>query len=211
MSAARTGRTLVLLRHGRTEWNHTGRLQGQLDVALDETGLDQARRTAPAIAALEPALIWSSDLQRTRQTVGPLAEAAGLEVVFDKRLREFGFGPYEGLTHAELRERDPSSFDALRRGDYERVTHAEPEEDVRARMVEVLRDLLGELDPGETGVAVSHGAAIRLATGAMLAWPEGQFRTLHGLHNCGWVVLREHDHDGVLRLEAYNRTVPDPV
>ena len=102
-----------------------------------------------------------------------------------------------------------ASFDALRRGDYEQVTHAEPLEEVRTRMVEVLAELRDALEPGQTGIAVSHGAAIRLATGAVLGWPEEQFRTLHGLRNCGWAVLREHDHDGVVRLEAYNRAVPD--
>ncbi len=200
-------RTLVLLRHGRTAWNHSGRLQGQRDVGLDDVGHDQARRTAPAIAALAPTLIWSSDLERTRQTVAPIAEACGVTTVFDARLREFGFGPYEGLTHADLETRDPASFAALRRGDYDAVTHAEDVDVVRERMVAVLGDLLAALEPGQTGVAVSHGAAIRLATGAVLDWPEAQFRTLHGLHNCGWAVLRQHDHDGVLRLEAYNRTV----
>ena len=81
-------RTLVLLRHGRTAWNHSGRLQGQRDVGLDDVGHDQARRTAPAIAALAPTLIWSSDLERTRQTVAPIAEACGVTTVFDARLRE---------------------------------------------------------------------------------------------------------------------------
>ena len=70
--------------------------------------------------------------------------------------------------------------------------------------------------PGETGIAVSHGAAVRLATGAVLGWPAEQFRTLRGLDNCGWAVLHEHPLDGVLRLEAYNRdrvgdTPGDPI
>ncbi|WP_170285970.1 histidine phosphatase family protein [Nocardioides rubriscoriae] len=199
-------RTLVLLRHGRTPWNHEGRIQGHQDVGLDDEGQAQARRTAPAIAALEPTLIWSSDLERTRQTVAPIVEACRVEADFDPRLREFGFGPYEGLSHADLEARDPASHAALRRGDYESVTHAEDTAAVRDRMVAVLSDLLSALEPGQTGLAVSHGAALRLATGALLGWPEHQFRTLQGLHNCGWVVLRQHAHDGLLRLEAYNRT-----
>ena len=205
-----SGRTLVLLRHGRTEWNHEGRLQGQREVGLDATGHDQARRTAPAIAVLHPTLLWSSDLQRTRQTVAPIAQACGLEPVFDARLREFGFGPYEGLSHEELREHDPASYDALRRGDYDQVAHAESQEHVATRMVAAITDLRDALEPGETGVAVSHGAAIRLAVGSLLGWPDGLFRTLHALGNCGWAVLREHPHDGVLRLEAYHRSVEHP-
>ncbi|MFB9311803.1 histidine phosphatase family protein [Nocardioides plantarum] len=201
------GRTLVLLRHGRTPWNHSGRIQGHADVELDDHGVAQAARTAPVLAALQPALIWSSDLLRARLTAAPLAEACGLPVTTDARLREFGFGPYEGLTHAALGASDPASHAAMRRGDYDQVTHAEPTDVVRARMLAVLTDLRDALSPGETGIAVSHGAAVRLATAAVLGWPDEQFRTLRGLDNCGWVVLHEHPADGVLRLAAYNRTV----
>lgn len=201
------GRTLVLLRHGRTPWNHLGRLQGHQDVGLDDVGTAQADRAATALAALEPALVWSSDLERARLTAAAVGTAAGRDVVHDTRLREFGFGPYEGLTHVELAEQDPDSFAALRRGDYDAVTHAEPSDEVAARMVAALADLRAALAPGETGIAVSHGASIRLAVGAVLGWPTEQFRTLRGLDNCSWAVLHEHPADGVLRLEAYNRGV----
>lgn len=204
--SAGAGRSLVLLRHGRTAWNHERRLQGQLDVGLDDVGRAQAHAVAPAIAALSPAAIWSSDLERTRQTVAPVGAACGLEVSFDARLREFGFGPYEGLTHDDLAGRDPESLAALRRGHYEQVTHAEPTDAVRDRMVAALHDLLATVGPDETAVAVSHGAAIRVAVGALLDWPEGVFRTLGALGNCAWALLHEHPADGVLRLQAYGRT-----
>lgn len=200
------GRTLVLLRHGRTPWNHEGRIQGHQDVGLDEVGLAQAAAAAPVIAALAPTTLWSSDLLRARLTAEAVAGACGLPVTRDPRLREFGFGPYESLTHVELEARDRDSYVALRRGDYDLVTHAEPTPDVRARMLAALTELLGSLAPGATGVAVSHGAAVRLATGALLDWPAEQFRTLSGLDNCGWAVFHQHPLDGVLRLKAYNRT-----
>jgi probable phosphoglycerate mutase len=200
-----TGRTLVLLRHGRTAWNHEGRVQGQLDVGLDEVGHAQAARTAPVIAALQPSVVWCSDLRRTRETVAPLATATGLEPTYDARLREFFFGEREGLSHAEFAEADPAGFAALRSGDYDAVTGAEPTVEVRARMREVLHELLAVLAPGQTGVAVSHGAAVRVATAALAGWPEPQFHTLRGLDNCGWVVLVEDREQGELRLAAYNR------
>lgn len=203
-----SGRTLVLVRHGRTAWNHEGRVQGQLDIGLDEHGHAQARQVAPQIAALRPSLLWCSDLGRTRQTVAPIAEASGLEPVFDKRLREFSFGEYESLSHAELAERDPAGYAALRAGRYDDVPAAEPTEAVRARMVEALTELLAELTPGETGVAISHGAAIREATVALLGWPPEQTHSLRGLDNCGRVELVETPGaaGGPLRLRAYNRT-----
>jgi len=201
-------RTLVLLRHGRTAWNHSGRIQGQLEVPLDDTGVAQAERTAPVLASLRPSLIWCSDLARTRQTVAPLAAAAGLEPRFDARLREFGFGEREGLTHEELRRDHPEEFARFREGEYDAIPTAERTSAVASRMREVVTELLAALEPGQTGIAVSHGAAVRVAVGALLGWPEQLFHTLRGLENCGWVVLREHPEHGALRLEAYNRTVP---
>ncbi len=67
-------------------------------------------------------------------------------------------------------------------------------------------ELLVGLGPGETAVAVSHGAAIRVAVGALLGWPEEQFHSLRGLDNCGWAVIGQHPEAHELRLVAYNRT-----
>lgn len=199
-------RTLVLLRHGRTAFNHGLRVQGQLDVELDEVGRQQAVVAAEALAKLGPTLLWSSDLVRARSTAGALSEATGLAPTYDARLREFHLGERQGLTHDEYAAADPVEFEQFRRGHYDSAPGAEPADDVRRRMTEALHELLAALAPGEAAVAVSHGAAIRVATGAMLGWPDDQFHTLRGLTNCGWVVLEEHPEVGGLRLGAYNRT-----
>lgn len=209
-------RRLVLLRHGRTAWNHEGRVQGQQDVSLDDTGRAQAAAVAPVLAALSPRRLWCSDLARTRETAQSLIAATGLDATYDVRLREFSFGERERLTHAEFNAVDAAGFAALQRGDYDAVAGAEPSAEVRTRMLGALRDLLGELAPGETGVAVSHGGAIRVATAAILGWPADQVRSLRGLDNCGWVVLEVDEAPttaagpGSARLAAYNRCVPDP-
>ena len=199
-------RTLVLLRHGRTAWNHALRVQGQLDVELDDVGREQALGAARVLAEVAPSVLWSSDLVRARVTADALAEATGLAPSYDARLREFHLGERQGLTHAEYAELDPAGFAQFRTGRYDAAPGAESVPAVRARMVAVLGELLDALGPGETGVAVSHGAAVRVATGAMLGWPEEQFHTLRGLDNCGWVVLEQHPDAGTLRLGAYNRT-----
>ena len=200
-------RRLVLLRHGRTAWNHAGRVQGQLEVDLDEVGLAQAHRVAEAVASMAPTRLWCSDLTRTRQTCEPVAAATGLAPTYDARLREFYFGDREGLTHAEYGALDAEEFAQFRLGRYDACPTAERTAAVEVRMTTVLRELLAEAAPGETVVAVSHGAAIRVATGALLGWPDEQFHSLRGVDNCGWVVLDEHAGDRDLRLTAYNRTV----
>lgn len=199
------GRRLVLLRHGRTPWNHEGRVQGQLDVGLDDVGAAQAQAVAPVVAALAPAQLWCSDLERARQTVAPVATACGLEPRFDPRLREFGFGGLEGRTHTEIAADAPEDFAALRRGDYHRISSAEPLAQVRSRMAQALGELLGLLDAGQTGVALSHGAAIRVAVGELLGWPAEQFGTLGALANCTWAELTENPATGRLQLAALGR------
>ena len=199
-------RTLVLLRHGRTAWNHAGRVQGHLEVDLDDVGRAQAKLVAEVVADWSPSLLWCSDLARTRQTCEPVAAATGLAPTYDARLREFSFGEREGLTHAEYAAAAPEEFEEFRRGQYDACPSAERTAEVEVRMAAVLHELLDATAPGEIAVAVSHGAAIRVATGALLGWPAEQFHTLRGLDNCGWVVLQQHVESPGVRLVAYNRT-----
>ncbi len=201
-----TGRRLVLLRHGRTDWNHALRVQGQLDSELDDVGRAQADAAGAAMAKLAPTLLWSSDLARARDTALAVAAATGLEPVLDARLREFALGEREGLTHEEYAAADPVEFEQFRLGHYDSAPGSEPATAVSSRMRAVLLDLLAALGPGETAVAVSHGAAIRVAVGAVLGWPDDQFHTLRGLDNGAWVLLEEHPEVAELRLGAYNRT-----
>ncbi len=111
-------RRIVLLRHGRTEWNATNRIQGQLDIELDESGHAEARAVTPALAAMRPSLLWSSDLARARQTTEYVAAATGLTASYDDRLREFHLGERQGLTHAEYAALDPAEFATFRTGDW---------------------------------------------------------------------------------------------
>lgn len=206
MSAARSGRRLVLLRHGRTAYNHERRIQGQLDVSLDDTGLAQAAAVAPVMAALAPAVVWCSDLLRTRQTAEPVLAACGRDATYDARLREYHLGERQGLSHEEYAAAAPEEFARFHQGDFDVVPGGESTDAVRARMLAALTGLLDEVGPGETALAISHGAAIRVATVGLLDWPSEQVHGLRGLDNCGWVELLEQPEAGRLRLLAYNRT-----
>ena len=208
--AAPPGRRLVLLRHGRTTYNHARRIQGQLDVDLDDVGRAQAAAVAPAMAALAPDVVWCSDLLRTRQTAEPVLAACGSTASYDARLREFHLGERQGLSHDEYRALAPEEFGRFHQGDFDVVPGAETTEQVRDRVVGALRELLDALRPGRTALAISHGAAIRVATVALLGWPTAAIHSLRGLDNCGWVELLEQPEAGRLRLLAYNRTVRHP-
>lgn len=198
-----TPRRLVLLRHGRTAWNAAHRIQGQLDSELDEVGVEQARAVAPAVAALSPVLVWSSDLARARATADEVAKEAGLVPTYDERLREFRLGDFQGLTHTELEARDPAAFARFRRGEWEDIPGAESPFEVAERYAAVLHDLVAALAPGECGVAVSHGAATRTGLVHFLGWPLTQARDLRALGNCGRVLLEQRS-TGEWALASYN-------
>jgi len=181
---------LVLLRHGRTEWNDAGRAQGHADVPLDEVGLAQAKEVAPVLAALRPVSLWSSDLARAAQTAGAVAAEAGLEPVLDARLREFDIGPNRvGLTSEQYAAAFPDEHAALLAGDIESIPGRETHDDVLARFVPALREYADSLRPGETGIVVSHGAALRVAVPAFLGWGTDPAEGMGVLANCGWVEL----------------------
>ena len=110
---------LCLVRHGETDWNAAGRVQGQLDVPLNETGRVQARAVASVLGDESFAAIYSSDLVRVQQTAAPVAQRLGLEVFLDARLRERHYGVFQGMTYAEAKERIPEGYARFRAKDPE--------------------------------------------------------------------------------------------
>ena len=200
-------RALLLLRHGRTSWNLERRIQGQLDSSLDETGHAQSKAAAAEIAARRPALLWSSDLARARDTAAYVGAACGLDAVADPRLREYHLGSLQGRTYAEVAETDPDIFEGFRRGDFE-APDGESTTQVAARMAAALRELWDQTPAGGLSVAVSHGAAIRVGLAEVMGWGASVGLTLGALGNCAWAVLTEAGPGGPLRLNSYNRSAP---
>ena len=196
---------LILLRHGQTEWNRVGRVQGQSDAPLNELGHTQAQAVAPVLAALRPSHLWCSDLSRAADTAAYVAESCGLAATADPRLREWGFGHREGLTHEEFRVAEPDVYEQFRLGRYDAVAGSEHTSDVRGRMVAALTDLLAQTPEGGTSIAVSHGAAIKLGVGGLLGWDDREaVDVLWGMSNCGWAELTFTVGEPA-RLAAYNR------
>src|SRR4051794_22272581 len=159
-------RRLVLWRHGRTEWNATGRIQGQLDPPLDAVGVEQAQHAAAVLAALPPAAIVSSDLERAAVTAGALAGRVGLPVASDVRLREIGLGTWEGLLREEVEQRFPGEFMAWMRGDDVRRGGGETYAEVGARGAACVLEQLAKTDG--LVVAVTHGGTARATIGVLL-------------------------------------------
>ena len=198
-------RTLILLRHGQTAWNAEGRAQGHTDVPLDEVGRAQAAAAGPALARLEPVALVTSDLARAWETAAYVEEASGLAAVADPRLREYDLGERTGMTMPEYAASFPDEYAAFRQGRYEVVPGGESTATVTARVTAVLREVLAALAPGECGVVVSHGGALKVSLVEVLGWPAELAASVRGLDNCGWAELEDTGAGGALRLAAYNR------
>lgn len=211
-----TAKRLIVWRHGRTEWNASGRFQGQADVPLDELGQLQAKRAAPVLAACAPSRIVASDLSRARQTAAPLAELTGLPVSTDPRLREIHVGSWEGLTSEEVAAVDPERAERYFSGeDIRRSATGETVAEVSTRVSESLTEIAEGSADGATAVVVMHGLAARVGVCRLVGFPEETWRLLGGMHNCGWISLKRHRTGHYWRIDEYNVTVtselPDPI
>lgn len=207
-------RRVILWRHGRTEWNVAGRVQGQSDIPLDEVGIAQAKEAGARLASLKPARIVSSDLKRAAATAAELGALAGVEPELDERFRELNFGAREGLTWKEAWQQFPEEMQAWVDGNEHVMPGAETYEQAGSRFSEALHSELPVLQSGETLVVVAHGAVLRTGMCTFLGIPREMWKVFGGLSNCHWAVLEEwvHEEWAEWRLVEWNTgTLPEPV
>ncbi len=205
-------RTLILLRHGQTEYNATERMQGHLDTELTELGRVQAKNAAAELAAREPQRIISSDLRRAFDTAVSLGDASDLPIGIDKRLRETYLGDWQGLTHRELDELSPGARAAWRADATSAPPGGESRIDVARRSVSVVQELVENLPEwGAAGssrpiVLVAHGGLIGALTAALLDLPVDRWTVLGGLSNASWAQLSNHGEgeSSRWRLDVWN-------
>ena len=152
--------TLVLIRHGETEWNRTGRYQGHADSPLTTRGLAQARAVAQALDGQEFDAFYSSDLGRARRTATIIADKVGRRFLVDSRLREQHYGLMQGHDGKAARELDPGFFESLASGDAEYAPKGgESRIQRHSRAVTALKEI-AEKHPGSTVLVVTHGGVV---------------------------------------------------
>ena len=173
---------LLLIRHGETAWNRVRRMQGHIDIPLNDEGQRQARALGAALAGERPAAIYSSDLQRARATAQPVADAHAMVVMPDPALRERCYGGFEGLMYEELAERHPVAFAQWRARDpHARFPAGEREAETlmefHRRSVDAVTRLVRRHQQDDAGklVIVTHGGVLdclyREATGLAVDAP----------------------------------------
>ncbi|TCP54850.1 glucosyl-3-phosphoglycerate phosphatase (pgm family) [Tamaricihabitans halophyticus] len=194
---------IVLWRHGETDYNAAGRMQGHLDSELTAVGWNQARFAAAGLNRYEPTAIVASDLRRATDTATVFAEASGIPLRIDKRLRETNLGAWQGLTSAELDADWPGERLRWRADPTFAPPGGERRIDVAERAVEVVTDLDGELDG--TVLLATHGGLITSLTARLLGLPVEHWTVLGGVSNCHWTELAKRpEPDAEWRLITHN-------
>jgi probable phosphoglycerate mutase len=191
---------ILAIRHGETAWNVDTRIQGHLDIPLNDTGHWQAERLGQSLVAEDITAIYASDLSRAHETALYVSRASGVPVVAELGLRERGFGDFEGRTFAEIEVALPDQAERWRKRDPAFApSGGESLLQVQERVLATV-DRLAKLHPGELIVMVAHGgvmdvlyrAATRLDLQAARTWLLGNTAvnrllwTAEGLSLVGW-------------------------
>lgn len=211
---------VILVRHGRTRYNLAHRIQGMINIPLDEHGKWQARETGKALRALyvdSPEakrkglrqFVVASDLTRAAQTAHAFADPIGVQVHLDKRIRERYFGGWEGVSVEERAAKWPEDRGEWNIGEGPEIRHgAEAKVHVGQRGGEALNDWVRSVDSHTDLYYFSHGSHIASVVAYLLGkGTDGIYDNIDGLRNAFWAILRPAYHDdGTYRwhLEAYN-------
>jgi probable phosphoglycerate mutase len=193
---------LILIRHGETAWNAERRIQGQLDVPLNEVGRAQAEAIGQRFRNETIDVLISSDLSRAMQTMQPIANACGLQVLSDSRLRERHLGVLEGLFYEEAQRKMPQVLDVFQSRKVDTsIDGGESLREFAQRVIAVLTETV-ETHAGKHIVAVTHGGVVdiacRHANGTPLGTPRGfpihntSVSTFH-VDDSGFILVDEAD------------------
>lgn len=210
--------SITLVRHGRTAYNAARRLQGQIDIPLDEVGRRQVELTGAALRELYVTrrpditgrIVIASDLGRAMATAHAFADPLGVEVHPDARVRERNFGDWEGLSGAELAERYPEDFRLWVEHKGGEMRHgAEDKDEVGRRGSQAVLDWASRAGSDTDLYVFSHGAWISQTLQYLLGINKADptYASIMGMSNAHWARLVPMDlADGSVRwrLTDYN-------
>ena len=211
---------VLAIRHGETAWNVDTRVQGSLDIGLNDRGRAQAERLGAALGidqAIQPlTIIYCSDLWRAYDTALAISKATGVQLISDKGLQERGFGIFEGKTFEEVQAQWPEQARRWRQRDPDFCP--EGGESLRQFRERILKtsDKLAARHPGEQIAMVAHGGVMdvlyRAATNqdiqATRTWALGNavinrlLWTQAGFSLVGWNDTQHLDEDTLTERHA---------
>ncbi|MFT4049721.1 MAG: histidine phosphatase family protein [Solirubrobacterales bacterium] len=193
---------LLLVRHGESEWNAAGRLQGQADPPLSKLGRHQAAHAAARLVDEGVDAIVSSDLERAVHTASALAGSVGLNVITREDLREVDLGSWTGISREQVERDEPELWRRWRIEGVEGWEGGEKYADAMVRIGGAISAIASEYE-GRTVVAVSHGGSIRLATCHLLGMPASELGRIMSIGNASITEFLVEP-DGTGRLVRLN-------
>jgi 2,3-bisphosphoglycerate-dependent phosphoglycerate mutase len=184
--------TIVLVRHGETDWNRDNRFQGHADPPLNDTGREQARALAEQLRGEGLVVAYTSPLRRAAETAAILGEVLGLAAVPEDALMEVDVGSWSGLTRDEVEARFPSGY--ARWLEYGHGwDDGESYDELGGRVVAGLSRISAR-HCDVAVLAVTHGGPIRSALAAADGVPFDEARrSIHVIGNCAIVRLVVRD------------------
>jgi broad specificity phosphatase PhoE len=168
--------TILLARHGESDWNRDRRWQGYADRPLTDRGREQARALAERLSDIRLDAIYSSDLERARATAEAVARPRGVAVEQVSALREVDVGSWSGLTREEAEERHPETFGRWLQGSAG-WTDGETYEEMSDRVLGAIAKIVRQHPEGRV-LVVSHGGPIRAVHAAALGMDVHEYRRL---------------------------------
>ena len=191
---------VFVARHGETDWNREGRWQGHGGPGLNDHGRGQAHALAQRLRSAQLEALYTSDLDRARQTAEIVAAAIGLEPVPEPGLREVDNGDWRGLTREQVRDRNPQGYQRWLEGG-SGWAGGETYEDMHARVVATLERLAAAHPEGRI-LLVAHGGTVRAAVAHAVGLQSHDRRHINGAANCSLTSI-EHTGEGA-RLLGFN-------
>jgi broad specificity phosphatase PhoE len=165
-------RTLLFARHGETSWNQEARWQGHTDIALNDRGRAQAAALAARVRGFGIGHVFSSDLQRARETAAIVAGHLNIpQLTIDPRLRERGFGAFEGLTREDCASQFPEVWAAYEQDRRVMPPGSEPHDAVITRLRAGIAAAIAVAREDAAVLVVGHGGALRLFLSAVFDRP----------------------------------------
>jgi broad specificity phosphatase PhoE len=190
--------TILLIRHGQTDWNASKRSQGHLDIPLNHTGRRQSQLLARRLLGWPISALYSSDLQRASETAAIIGRQLGLAPVLEPALRERHGGIFQGLTGQEAQQRHPQALQEFLA--YGRpLPGGETNLDLARRATPVLERIMAE-HRHQTVALVTHGGTLRVLIAYILGLPLGRNPPVKVSYNTGLTIVDVSQQGRVISL-----------
>jgi broad specificity phosphatase PhoE len=193
--------TILLIRHGQTDWNAQGRWQGHLDVPLNAAGQAQAQALAQRLANWPIQAIYSSDLKRAAMTAVTLANALNQQPIFDPLWRERNLGDFAGLTTQESHQKYPDIW-ATQENGLVTPPNGEDWQSLRRRAVAAFEKVTTRHE-GEMVAVISHGGTLANVIAHVLEIPDDRYGRFRLSGNTGLSIVETTPQRG-LQLTRLN-------